>query len=172
MQNRRICEYGMVDLYTGCGFLCMPLYCGRLSEVAYMALHQRWFDMIPPDYARLVDKGFARTSRYYLNVNHPYVPAFVRKDSKDLSGAQLKEARKQSSDRYTCEVYFARVKNKSALLKGDCSHHYWKFLDTAWSIGHYGANLQSPLRRPQNFGKLEEIYEVIRRSDKEEEALG
>ena len=49
----------------GCGFLCMPLYCGKLSEVAYMSLHQRWFDIIPADFARLVDKGFTRTSRCY-----------------------------------------------------------------------------------------------------------
>ena len=93
---------------TGCGFLCMPLYTGRLSEVAYMSIHQRWFDMIPPGFARLVDKGFARTTRFYRNYNLAYVPAFVRSDTKDLSGAALKDASKQSSDRYTCEVYFAR----------------------------------------------------------------
>ena len=39
-----------------------------------------------------MDKGFARTSRYYLYVNFTYVPAFIRSDSKDLSGADLKEA--------------------------------------------------------------------------------
>ena len=130
-----------------------------------MSIHQRWFDMIPPGFARLVDKGFARTSRYYKNDNMAFVPAFIRSKTKDLSAASLADASKQSSDRYTCEVYFARVKNKSALLKGDCSHHYWKFLDTAWSIGHYGANLQSPLRRPQNFHKLKEKYAEIRGSD-------
>ena len=113
----------------GCGFLCMPLYCGRLSEVSYMSLHQRWFDMIPPGFARLVDKGFTRTTRYthhshshshqhlndtlyfyryYKHYNLALVPAFVRSDTKDLSGAALRDASKQSSDRYTCEVYFSR----------------------------------------------------------------
>ena len=58
--------------------------------------------MIPPGFARLVDKGFARTTRFYLYVNFAYVPAFIRADSKDLSGADLKEASKQSSDRCRC----------------------------------------------------------------------
>ena len=35
-----------INSVTGCGFLCMPLYTGRLSEVAYMSIHQRWFDMV------------------------------------------------------------------------------------------------------------------------------
>ena len=91
----------------------MPLYCGRLSEVAYIALHRKWFDQIPDGFARLVDKGFARTTKYYKMMNHAFVPAFVRSDSKDLSGASLKEARKQSSDRYTCETYFARSVNNT-----------------------------------------------------------
>ena len=78
--------------------------------------------------------------------------------TKDLSGAALKDASKQSSDRYTCEVYFSRVKDKCVLLKGECTHHHWGFLDTAWSIGHYAANLQRPLRCPRNFDKLKSQY--------------
>ena len=186
----------------GCGFLCMPLYCGRLSEVSYMSLHQRWFDIIPPGFARLVDKGFCRTTRflcsfttnatttqhildacrYYKNYNRAYVPAHVRSDTKDLSGAALHDASKQSSDRYTCEVYFSRfvqflavtpyphippshtmprVKEKSALLKGECRHYHWRHLDTAWCIGHYGANLQAPLRIPARFHALKAQYEAL-----------
>lgn len=195
MSNNKINHCGALGITMstpiGCGFLCMPLYCGRLSEVAYMSLHQRWFDIIPPNFARLVDKGFTRTSRYYLHGSFAYVPAFVRSDTKDLSGAALKEARKQSSDRYTCETYFARckivttpcacvcvdrvctsnpthcmsvrVKNKSRLLKGECPHYHWKYLNTAWSVGHYAANLQRPLRRPSNFDSLEEQYHALPR---------
>ena len=139
----------------------MPLYCGKLSEVAYMSLHSRWFDIIPPGFARLVDKGFTNTTRYYRYHNLAYVPAFVRSTTKDLSGSELKDASKQSSDRYTCEVYFSRVKNKSALLKGVCTHHHWRFLETAWCVGHYGANLQRPLRKPCNFDKLRGRYEHL-----------
>ena len=128
-----------------------------------MSLHQKWFDIIPPGFARLVDKGFVNTTRYYRHHNLAYVPAFVRSSTKDLSGAALKDAAKQSSDRYTCEVYFARVKNKSALLKGECTHHHWKFLETAWCVGHYGANLQRPLRRPKDFDKLSEQYQRLLR---------
>ena len=146
---------------TGCGFLGMPLYCGKLSEVGYMSLHQRWFDMIPPGFARLVDKGFTRTTRYYRWMNFAYVPAFIRSNSKDLSGAQLKDARKQSSDRYTCEVYFARVKGASKLLKGECRHYHWRYLETAWCLGHYNANLQPPLRLPHNFDELKSQYEAL-----------
>ena len=56
------------------------------------------------------------TLRYYLHGNFTYVPAFVRSGTKDLSDAALKEARKQSSDRYTCETYFARFK----IIKSPC----------------------------------------------------
>ena len=129
-----------------------------------MSIHQRWFDMIPPGFARLVDKGFAKTSRYYRWNNLAFVPAFIRSDTKDLSGASLKDARKQSSDRYNCEVYFSRVKSKSALLKGNCSYHHFRYLETAWCIGHYGANLQRPLRQPQNFGQLRSKYDSIIRT--------
>lgn len=129
MTNSKIGHCGALGITLstpiGCGFLCMPLYCGRLSEVGYMSIHQRWFDIIPPGFARLVDKGFVNTTRYYRHYNLAYVPAFVRSDTKDLSGAALKDASKQSSDRYTCETYFARVKNKSALLKGECRHYHW-----------------------------------------------
>ena len=104
MTNNKIHRTGSLGLTfttaTGCGFLAMPLYCGRVSEVAYMSIHQKWFKIIPKGFARLVDKGFARTTRYYPNFNMAYVPAFVRSDTKDLSGADLKEACKQSSDRY------------------------------------------------------------------------
>ena len=69
MYNSKIEHCGALGITLstpiGCGFLCMPLYCGKLSEVAYMSLHQRWFDIIPADFARLVDKGFTRTSRCY-----------------------------------------------------------------------------------------------------------
>ena len=104
MFNSKIDDCGALGITlstpTGCGFLGMPLYCGKLSEVGYMSIHQRWFDIIPPGFARLVDKGFTRTTtRYYRWMNFAYVPAFVRSNSKDLSGAQLKDARKQSSDR-------------------------------------------------------------------------
>lgn len=162
MTNNKIHGCGALGLTfstpTGCGFLAMPLYCGRLSEVAYMSIHQKWFFIIPKGFARLVDKGFARTTRYYPNYNLAYVPAFVRSDTKDLSGAELKDACKQSSDRYTCEVYFSRVKDKSGLLKGVCHHHYFCYLETAWYVGHYNANLQRPLRRPQLYDELADMY--------------
>ena len=50
------------------------------------------------------------------------------------------------------------VKNKSALLKGECRHFHWRYLDTAWSVGHYCANLQRPLRKPKNFDALKAQY--------------
>ena len=56
-----------------------------------------------------------------------------------------------------------RVKNKSRLLKGECPYCHWKYLNTAWSIGHYAANLQRPLRRPSNFDTLEEQYRALPR---------
>ena len=60
----------------------------------------------------------------------------------------------------TCTPHY-RVKNKSRLLKGECPHYHWRYLETAWSIGHYGANLQAPLRRPSNFDTLKEQYKAL-----------
>ena len=60
----------------------------------------------------------------------------------------------------TCTPH-GRVKNKSRLLKGECPYYHWRYLDTAWSVGHYGSNLQSPLRRPSNFDTLEERHKAL-----------
>ena len=57
------------------------------------------------------------------------------------------------------------VKNKSALLKGECRHYHWRYLDTAWAVGHYCANLQRPLRRPKNFGALKAQYLALCEDD-------
>ena len=55
-----------------------------------------------------------------------------------------------------------RVKNKSALLKGECRHYHWQYLDTAWSIGHYCSNLQPPLRLPHDIGNLDNLYAEVK----------
>ena len=65
-----------------------------MRELVYMSIHQQWFDQIPPGFARLVDKGFASTTRFYKKYNLTYVSAVVRSDTKDLGGAALKDTNK------------------------------------------------------------------------------
>lgn len=141
-----------VDMTSMCGFcfLCMPLYAGKCSEVRYMQVHRSWFDIIPPGYGRLVDKGFARTGIFYKNRSRAFVPAFVRRERGHLSAAESANSYKQSSDRYTCETFFSRVK-KGFGLDGVISYKKMKWVQTAWNVNHYLANLMHPLRTPPGF---------------------
>ena len=134
----------------GCGFLCMPIYCGKFSEVSYMSLHSNWFDIIPSGFDRLVDKGFVNTTMYY-HYHNLVCACFCPLNDEGFKWCPTKG-----------HITRARyVKSKSVPLKGVCTHHHWRFLETAWCVGHYGSNLQRPLRKPYNFDKLRGRYEDL-----------
>ena len=136
-----------IDLTTPIGlcFLSMPLYGGKCSEKRYMQVHRDWLDVIPAGFGRLVDKGFANTGLFYKNRSRAYVPAFVRAVVGCLTAHESRYSYEQSSDRYTCETYFSRVK-KAFGLNGQVSYKKMRYLQNAWSVSHYNANLMRPLR--------------------------
>ena len=113
-----------------------------------MQVHRDWFDIIPSGFGRLVDKGFARTGLFYRNRSRGYVPAFVRAVRGCLTAHESRNSYEQSSDRYTCETYFAKVK-KAFGLNGQVSLKKMRYLQSAWSVSHYQANLMKPLRTVQ-----------------------
>lgn len=139
-----------IDLTTPLGlcFLSLPLYGGKCSEKRYMQVHRSWFDIIPGGFGRLVDKGFSKTGLFYKNRNRAFVPAFVRAVKGNLTAHESANSYKQSSDRYTCETYFARVK-KAFGLNGQLSLKKMRYLESAWLVSHYQANLMRPLRYPK-----------------------
>ena len=136
-----------IDLTTPKGFcfLSMPLYGGKCSEKRYMQVHRDWLDVIPANFGRLVDKGFSKTGIFYKNNSRGYVPAFVRAVRGKLSRSESENSYKQSSDRYTCETYFSRVK-KAFGMNGQMSYKKMRYLQSAWSVSHYNANLMRALR--------------------------
>ena len=136
-----------LDLCTVVGlcFLCMPLYCGKCSETRYMQVHRHWLDIVPPGFARLVDKAFARTGILYKNRSLALVPSFVRRERGYLTAEESKSSAEQSSDRYVGEVQFARVK-KAFEFEGVLSHKKMRYAEDAWNTAHYNSNLMHPLR--------------------------
>ena len=117
------------------------------NSTRYMQVHRSWLDVIPGGFGRLVDKGFANTGLFYKNRSRGYVPAFVRKVRGHLTASESKNSYQQSSDRYTCETYFSRVK-KAFSFNGQISHKKMRYVQSAWLVSHYNANLMNPLRYP------------------------
>lgn len=136
-----------IDMTTpkGLCFLSIPLYSGKCSEKRCMQIHRDWFDIIPGGFGRLVDKGFSNTGLLYRHRSRACVPAYVRAVRGKLTELESKNSYKQSSDRYTCETYFSRVK-KAFGMNGQISLKKMRYLQSAYSVSHYTANLMRPLR--------------------------
>ena len=127
-----------------------------------MSVHESWFDDIPGEFARLVDKGFAHTTQYYKNGSFALVPAFVEGDGDGLTRKQLQTARRQSSDRYTCEVFFSRVKLEFGMVNTRIGFNRIHALPTAWAVGHMTANFMSLLREPAEHSRRHLHYMTAR----------
>ena len=136
---------------TGPGLVLLvtSLFCGRTSEKELVRLHQRWLDIFPDGYGRLVDRGFTFCTHFYKHLLRAFVPAFVNRKTGDLTFRQVLEARKQSADRYTCEVVYSRVK-KFRILTGTCPLNRCQYLNAAWMVAHMAANLYKPLAVPDS----------------------
>jgi len=136
---------------TGPGLVVLvtSLFCGRASEKELVRLHQRWLDIFPAGYGRLVDRGFTFCTVWYKHLLRAFIPAFVNRKTGDLTLRQILEARRQSADRYTCEVVYSRVK-KLRILTGTCPVNRCQYLNAAWMVAHMTANLYKPLAQPDS----------------------
>ena len=54
---------------TGLVVLSTDLFCGRATECELVRIHGSWLCIFPPGTCRLVDRGFAFTTRWYPNVS-------------------------------------------------------------------------------------------------------
>ena len=75
-----------------------------------------WYRLakIPPDINILADKGFWRTCRLYLNLNHVKTPPYMRNRSlKQHEYYKLVEKTECCLLRYTCEFLYSHVPTKT-----------------------------------------------------------
>ena len=103
--------------------------------------------IFPPDTSRIVDRGFAFCTIYYENLNIAFVPAFMRGRTQ-MFPVEIKNARRMSQDRYTCEAVFSRV-SLHKLLKGIVTYNNLRYATDAAHCGHFNAQLMAPLMKPK-----------------------
>ena len=129
---------------NGLVLLTTSLYCARCSEKELVRIHQSWLHIFPKGFGRLVDRGFTHCTQFYKWLLRAFAPAFVNKETGDITHRQVLDARLQSSQRYVCEVVFSRVK-LFRILTGVCPVNKLQFLNSAWHVAHMVANLYAPL---------------------------
>ena len=131
----------------GLVLLVTAMFCARVSEKELVRLHRSWLGIFPEGFGRLVDRGFTFCTQFYPNLNRAFTPANVNRKTGDLTHRQVIDARRQSADRYTCEVVYARVK-RFRILTGRCPVSRLQYLPAAWLVAHMAANFYKPLREP------------------------
>ena len=127
--------------------LTTAFFCARVSEKELVRLHRSWLHIFPEGYGRLVDRGFTFCTQFYPNLNQAFSPAHINRKRGDLTHRQVIDARRQSADRYTCEVVYSRVK-QFRILTGRCPVIRLQYLPAAWLVAHMVANFYKPLREP------------------------
>ena len=131
---------------TGLTTLVTDLFAARVSEVELVKIHKQWLIIFPPNTSRLVDRGFAFCTIYYPNLNLAFVPAFMRGRSQ-MFPIEIKNARRMSQDRYTCEALFSRT-SLHKLMKGILKYDHLRYATDAAHCGHFSAQLMEPLMQP------------------------
>ena len=138
---------------SACGLLLVAtsLFCGRIGEEALVWRHHQLLDQFPAGWARLVDKGFTHCTGAYKNFLLAYYPAKVVGKEIDVDG--IRDARKQSADRYVVEIFYSRVK-RWGMLQDRASWATIHLLDYVWHIACSASDLDSFLRKPHNLDDM------------------
>ena len=95
-----------------------------------------------------MDRGFCGIDRLHPNKMTSLYPAVVKDREKGgvgLTRDEVVSSAEQSSDRYTCEVVYRRVKVFD-ILHGHLPRKFLSFLTPAWYVGHMFAQYYNPLR--------------------------
>ena len=66
---------------------------------------------------------------------------------------EIKNARRMSQDRYTCEAVFARA-SLHKLLKGIMTYNHLPYATDAAHCGHFNAQLMAPLMKPKGWDEF------------------
>ena len=132
---------------TGLTSLVTDLFASRISECELVRIHGKWLIIFPPNTSRLVDRGFAFCTAYYPHLNIAFVPAFMRGRTQ-MFPVEIKNARRMSQDRYTCEAVFSRVTHHK-LMKGILKYEHIRYATDTAHCGHFSAQLMKPMMEPE-----------------------
>ena len=170
MYSNKNKQQGMLGMtWSGAGsglvLLVTDLYAPCANEEHVIREHKSWLVRFPPGTGRLVDRGMSNCTQYYENLVRAFYPAFMR-GRKQLSRVEIIDAKRQSANRYTCETLFSRVVQHK-ILDGLVKKEHFKFMNDAWLVGHFGAQLYEPLIESENYSDLAEI---MKKQDEEEES--
>ena len=66
---------------------------------------------------------------------------------------EIKNARRMSQDRYTCEAVFSRA-SLHKLLKGIMTYNHLRYATDAAHCGHFNAQLMEPLMKPKKWDEF------------------
>ena len=94
----------------------------------------------------------------FSQLNRAIVPAFPRGRSQMWS-IKIKDARRCSQDRYTCEAAFARVTNHR-ILYGVAKFEEFRYMNDAHLVAHFCANMYKPLIKPNTWDNLRSDLEA------------
>ena len=142
---------------SACGMLLRntSMYCGRVGEEQLVWLHCQLLEDFPAEFARLVDKGFTHCTGAYKNFLQAYFPAFVQNG--EIDATKVKDAKKQSADRYVVETFYARVK-RWLILCDRCRYSNIHILDDAWHVACASSDNDKFLREPHD---LHQTFNVL-----------
>ena len=103
-----------------------------------------------------IDKGFYGLSQFLPNVNRELVPRMKRKREQYQPG-EIQHGRTESKNRYTCEVRYHNVVDQAELIARRVRREHFVHLNDAVHIGHFGAQLYGPNRKPAQWSERDAI---------------
>lgn len=125
-------------------------FLGRSMEKALVKL---WASngrlQIPPGFLGLGDKGFKGTAGYYVNMNAVLYPAFLQTGTQ-FTQQQSGHSLGCSQGRYSIEVFYSRVTNRS-YIAGIITRNQFPYFDDVNHWAHGRANLYRPLQMPAEY---------------------
>lgn len=123
---------------------------GFLGRAGKKALVRLWASngrlKIPPGFLGLGDKGFKGTAGYYANMNAVLYPAFLQTGTQ-FTHQQIGHSLGCSQGRYSIEVFYSRVTNRS-YIDGIIKRNQFPHFDDVNNWAHGRANMYRPLQMP------------------------
>lgn len=122
---------------------------GRVSNARHPLNVPTRLTKVPPGYSVLADRGFVFDSVKYPNLNSMVTPHFLGGREQFTKG-EIEIDRGVCTLRYTSEAVFSHIFNEKT-LKDSIPYGLFSILNDAWDCGHAIANLNQPLRKPENW---------------------
>ena len=134
---------------TGMCLLATDMFFSRVEEERLVELHKRWLGVFPKGTGLLKDRGFPNGVRHYPNFNPGFLPTFMNGRAQ-MHGFEVRHSRRVAKDRYTQEVFNARVKSMK-ILKGRIPRRRFRYMNAYALFACAKANLYKPLVEPADW---------------------